>query len=99
MGNYVDITIRVPKEQTDDWMTVLQRMEVGAIHYDKGRIIDDETNPQYESAEALNCEIRKVKDSSKIFDPEVIRQALANAKTAFDVGSGVATTIAKAFSV
>lgn len=96
MGNYTDITIRVPREQTDNWMTALQRIEVGAVRYDKGRIIDDETNPQYENAETLNCEIRRVKESSKVFDPEVIREVLTNAKTAFEVGSGVVTTLATA---
>lgn len=94
MGKYVDITIRVPEEQTGDWMTVLQRMEVGAIHYCDGRVIDDEDDPQYLDSDELNCEIRKVRDSSKVFDPDTVKQALSNAKAAFDLGYGFVTSLA-----
>lgn len=78
MANYVDITIRVPKEEEESWLTKINDWTSGDIYNDEGQ--------------PLHAELIKVKNVPT-FNSECIREALSAVKDAIATGTAIAQTI------
>lgn len=100
MGNFTDITIRVPSEQADFWVDAIQNIEQNGVYYNDGYFVHPNHTSQINTSDAewLNCEITKIRDRSKVFDMDCVKDVLGTVGDVLNVGTSFVNAISGACS-